>query len=98
MAANKKLTGVIRGRTLKGTSQADNLLTITFADDSMMRIKTDGQKPIDKLNGRTVKSVQQSGTILTLTFSDSSTAEINLVEATSSVMLRDSKGVMEYAD
>ena len=96
MAANKKLTGIIKGRTIKTASAGDDATTITFSDGSSMKVKT-GAKA-DALNGREVKAVRQQGTTLNLDFTDGSSAQVRLAEATSSVMLRDSKGAMEYAD
>ena len=98
MALNRKLTPIIAGRAIKSASQEDNALTITFSDSSTMRIKTGGQASTDALNNRTIKSVRQSGTTMNLDFTDGTSAPITLAEATSSVMLRDAAGKMEYAD
>ncbi len=40
MSPNHKLTSVIQGRTIVGTSNADGKMTITFDDGSTMHIKT----------------------------------------------------------
>ena len=98
MAANKKLTGIIKGRTIKTASAGDDATTITFSDGSSMKVKTGAKAQADALNGREVKAVRQQGTTLNLDFTDGSSAQVRLAEATSSVMLRDSKGTMEYAD
>lgn len=98
MAANHKLTNVIKGRTIKAASAGDGSLSITFDDSSMMKIKVAAQIPSEALNGHTIKGVRQSGTTMNLDFTDGSSAQITLAEATSSVMLRDGKEAMEYAD
>ncbi len=170
MAPNHKLTSVIKGRTVVGTANADGKMTITFDDDSSMKIKTgdasvsspsstriepmqpmepllpprdtkrsdvfrnlkwsetkaqsdaarqEVESPIPSLaapeaanetaatnrvatnqatTGGTVKSVMQGETTMTLQFEDGSKMDVPLQEATSSVMLRDKAGVMEYAD
>ena len=50
------------------------------------------------IEGRVVKSVQQSDSDLMIQFEDDSTLHIKLAEATSSVMVRDTKNAMECAD
>lgn len=50
------------------------------------------------LKGRKVKSVRQREAILLLDFHDGSTMQIKLFEATSSVMVRNKKKELEYAD
>lgn len=106
MAANRKLTGVIKGRTVKDISTGQNALSLSFDDGSVARIKT-GDQPSPPssaedsgsgVKGKTIKSVQQKGSTLTLTFEDNTSTDINLAEATSSVMVRDKAGSMEYAD
>jgi len=46
----------------------------------------------------TTKAVRQQGTTLDLDFEGGGTLQIPLAEETSSVMVRDKSGVMEYAD
>ncbi len=50
------------------------------------------------IKGRKVKAVRQTGAVLLLDFDDGSTMQIKLLEATSSVMVRDKKKVLEYVD
>lgn len=98
MALNQKLTPIITGRTIESIEQADNLLNVHFADGSIMKIKTSAPAAIDLLKDHTVKSIRQKGAAMTIVFDDNTSASIVLAEAASSVMLRDAKGVMEYAD
>ncbi len=98
MALNRKLTPIIAGRTVKSAVQADTVLTVGFADGSTMRIKTTAAKAAAIPVGAAVKAVRQTDDALTLVFADGSSASIALAEATSSVMLRNGAGVMEYAD
>jgi hypothetical protein len=98
MTPNRKLTHVIKERTVKETAQTGGLLTITFTDGSTMKIKTSvGVGQVDS-RGREVKDVRQNDESLHLDFTDGSTLEVPLAEATSSVMLRDAQNVLEYAD
>ena len=61
-------------------------------------VKVTGTVPNLETTGRQVKAVRQKGQTLNIDFNDGSSAEIGMAEATSSVMLRDAKGTMEYAD
>ena len=97
MAANHKLTSVIKGRTISGTQNQDGKLTINFTDGSHMTVKTAGSSN-SASSGGTIKAVRQAGTTLDLDMEDGSTFAITTAEATSSVMVRDKGGAMEYAD
>ncbi len=98
MAANKKLTPLLGGRTVQAVSQIDALATVSFTDGSSLMIKTGS--PLSQLDfqERKVLKVRQAGAVMNLDFEDGSTAEIQLAEAMSSVMLRDGQGALEYAD
>jgi prepilin-type processing-associated H-X9-DG protein len=98
MSSNRKLTPILTGRTIQSIEQAENLLNILFADGSSMKIKTSSPAANLDLQNRKVLKVRQAGTVMNLDFDDESTMEIPLAEATSSVMLRDGKGALEYAD
>ena len=98
MPLNRKLTPLIAGRTIRSADQRDNVLSVSFTDHSVMKIKTTASGPIEILPDRTVKAVRQKGDVLNLDFDDNSTVEIKLAEPTSSVMLRDGQGTLEYAD
>jgi hypothetical protein len=48
--------------------------------------------------GRTVKNVRQTDDVLNIDFEDGSTLQVQLKEATASVMVRDRENKLEYAD
>ncbi len=98
MALNRKLTPLIAGRTVKSAARADDGLHINFGDGSVLRIKTGGTAAPSITAGAAVKEVLQKADLFTLNFADGSSVEIKLAEATSSVMLRNNAGAMEYAD
>ena len=99
MASNQKLSKTIAGRTIAATAQEAGLLTVTFADGSVMRVKTAPAATNAAVNtGAAIKKVRQKGTTLNLDLEDGSTFSVQTAEATSSVMLRDNAGKMEYAD
>jgi len=97
MASNHKLTGVIKGRTIGRTANADDTLTIGFTDGSTMTVKTTGSSN-SAATGGTVKAVRQAGTTLNLDMEDGSTFTVTTADAASSVMVRDRDHRMEYAD
>lgn len=98
MHSNQKLTRIIAGRTISGTSQADDMLSITFDDGSVMKIKTTPSNANTAATGGKVARVRQEGTSLCLDLEGGMTLSIQTAEATSSVMLRDKAGKLEYAD
>jgi hypothetical protein len=98
MKVNRKLTKLITGRTLKSFDLKDNLLVITFEDDSIIKIKTPLTELPKELQPSKIKDVFQDDNVIQFEYEDKTTAEIKLAEPASSVMLRDGKGVMEYAD
>jgi len=97
MTSNHKLTALIAGRTVAGTSNAGDVLTVKFGDGSHMTVQTAGSSN-SAVTGGTVKAVRQSGTTLALDFAPSGTMEITTAEETSCIMVRDKSGAMEYAD
>jgi len=94
---NQKLTPILAGRTVKHTKLTDAVLQIKFDDGSVMKIKT-GAPFKDSITGKKVKAVRQKATEFDLDFADGTSVAITLAAETSSVMLRDKAGAMEYAD
>ena len=97
MTSNHKLTKIIEGRTISGTSNSDGKMGINFTDGSTMTIKTAGNSN-SAVSGQTIKAVRQQDTTLSLDFENGTSLAIQTAEATSSVMVRDKNHVMEYAD
>ena len=97
MARNQKLTRLIQGRTITGTSTIDPVLTVQFSDGSQMTVQTDGTV-LTIADGGTVSAVRQADTTLQLEFEDGNTLDIATAEETSCVMVRDRSHLMEYAD
>jgi hypothetical protein len=99
MPFNELLSHVIVDRTIQAVSSAGGLLQLSFSDGSIMQIKTGGPAPAtDALVGHKVKMVHQTDQEMDLNFTDNSTGRIKLAEASSSVILRDKYGNLEYAD
>ena len=98
MHSNQKLTRIIAGRTITGTSQADGLLTVSFDDGTTMKVKVAEANTNTAATGGKVSKVRQQGTDLILDLDGGGSVQITTTEATSSVMLRDKAGKIEYAD
>ena len=98
MASNHKLTSLIHGRTIAEASHQNDVLTITFTDNSKMTVQTAAGSSNSAATGGTVKAVRQQGTTLNLDMENGGTLEIQTMEETSSVMVRGKDGAMEYAD
>ena len=97
MHSNQKLTKIIAGRTISGTSQADGLLTITLDDGSTMRIKVAPSNANTAATGGKIAKVRQQDVTISLDLEDGSAVRIETADASSSVMVRDKAGAMEYA-
>ena len=97
MSSNHKLTATIQGRTISGSSNSNDKMTVNFTDGSMMTIKTAGNSN-SAVSGQTIKAVRQQNTTLSLDFQNGTSLDIQTAEATASVMVRDKNHVMEYAD
>jgi hypothetical protein len=97
MTSNRKLTAVLKGRTVTGTHHQDQRLTIAFDDGSTMMVKT-ARTTASAATGGTIAKVRQQGTELALDCEDGSTLLIPLAEATASVMVRAHDHTLEYAD
>lgn len=101
MASNHKLTAALEGRRVRSVEQEGETLTVTFEDGALMTVRTGAPvAPASTGNfaGKTVAAVRQAGTRLDLDFDGGGTLEVQTAEATSSVLLRDANGELEYAD
>ena len=98
MAANRKLTPLLAGRTVQSVEQIENLLTIVFSDGSTMQVKTSGPAAALDFQGQRVRKVRQAGALMHMDFADKTSVALPLAGATASVLLRDGNGVFEYAD
>lgn len=99
MAANRKLTGVIHGRTIERVEpRADGAgWLVRFDDGSIMSVRTAPGTAPAHLVGRVVK-VRQNDTRLDLDLADGRTLEFATAEPASSVLLRARDGTLQYAD
>ena len=98
--SNHKLTELLKGRTVSGSSDGNGEKSISFSDGSKLTVKTAPSNSNSASTGGTVEKVRQSvePPVLHLDTEGGSTVEIPLAEATSSVMLRSKDDNLEYAD
>jgi hypothetical protein len=96
MATDHYLADIIKGRTISGTQNRDDNLTISFTDGSQMTIKTAGSSNIASTGGM-VADVRQEDTVLYIDMEGGSSFAVTTPE-TSSVVVRDKSGAMEYTD
>ncbi|HEY7878433.1 MAG TPA: hypothetical protein VIC55_09420 [Gemmatimonadaceae bacterium] len=100
MQRNRKLTPIIAGRAIAQIGWDGATALVHFADGSVLRIRTPAPPATGALPLEigTVRAVRQSTDAIAFDLTSGATLELPLAEATSSVMLRDAKGAMEYAD
>ncbi len=103
MAANRKLTNLIRGRAVARVEAAPDPAggsgaRVAFDDGSVMTVALQPAAPLPAGGGARVRGVRQAGTSLTLDLEGGSSLAFRTREPTSSVLLRDARGVLEYAD
>jgi hypothetical protein len=100
MYRNQKLTPIIKGRTITKLTWDGPTALLQFDDGSTLRLHTPAA-PARNAPPATlgkVKAVRQSTEAIAFDLVPESTLTISLAEATSCAMLRDAKGVLEYAD
>ena len=100
MSRNQKLTPIIKGRTIAQVAWDGPAAQLHFGDGSVLRIHAAaapaaGTPPATL--GR-VLAVRQSLDTIAFDLEGPSSLQFALAEPTSCVMLRDAKGVLEYAD
>jgi hypothetical protein len=96
--ANRKLTGVIRGRRPVSITGEGDAAVVTFDDGSRMMVQLSGPPPALPQDAGPVRKVRQSGLDLALDLETGGTLGFRLAEETSSVLLRAKDQTFEYAD
>lgn len=100
MSRNQKLTAVIKGRAIAELDWDSATALLHLGDGSVLRIRTPAPPASNAPPSRlgTVRAVRQSLDSIAFDLEGGSTLQLSLADATSSVMLRDAKGALEYAD
>ena len=97
MAVNQKLAGVIKGRTISGTQNQDDRLTISFTDGSQLTVTTAGSSNSASTGG-TVTAVRQEEATVFLDMEDGSIFTIPMASTDSSIEVQDNSGAAEYVE
>ena len=97
MTSNHKLTTLLQGRVIAGTSNQNGAMQVHFTDGSTMTVQTAGSSSSASTGG-VVEAVRQQGTSLSLDFASGSSLAIQTAEETSCVMVRGESNALEYAD
>jgi hypothetical protein len=97
MALNQKLTRLIAGRSVAAAEIAAAQCVVHFDDGSKMIVKV-AAPPVSSDSRGKVTRVRQAGTALDVDLDGGATISFTTAEPMASVMVRDAKGGMEYAD
>ncbi|MBV9490823.1 MAG: hypothetical protein JO069_14055 [Verrucomicrobia bacterium] len=94
MQLNRKLTHLLKGRTIQAESGDQGSVVLTFADGSTLKLKVAGQASVTA--GGKVKAAHESGAEFRLDLETGSAVQVRLADPGSSVALRDRNGAVEY--
>ena len=94
MQLNRKLTNVLKGRTIQAESGDEGHVTIAFQDGSTLKLKAAGQATVTA--GAKVKAVHESGDQFQIDVENGPSVQVRLADPGSSVALRDKNGAVEY--
>lgn len=111
MAANKKLSGVLAGRSVTGVAWQGDVVLAQLDDGSVITVQTGTSASAGTAGasgaalapgaaaplGR-IRGVRQRGTTLDIDYEDCSTLTLRTAEPTSSVVVRARDHTLEYAD
>jgi hypothetical protein len=99
MAANHKLTAVLKGRSVTGVDQESTTARVRFDDGSVMTVQlASGDAPQTPQAPGRIRGARQTGTTLQLDDENGGTLELHTAEPTASVIVRAADGSLEYAD
>jgi hypothetical protein len=94
MQLNRKLSKVLKGRTIQSESGDAGSLAITFDDQPTLKLKVAG--PATVTVGGKVKAVHESGDQFQVDLENGPSVQVRLADPGSSVALRDKNGAVEY--
>jgi hypothetical protein len=94
MQLNRKLSKALKGRTIQGESGDAGSLTISFDDQSTLKLKVAGQVAVTV--GAKVKAAREWREQFQLDLEGAPAVQVRLADPGSSVALRDRNGAVEY--
>lgn len=93
---NKKLTNVVKGRTVRSTAVEDEKLIVVFDDHSTMTVKTAHGLVAAIPAGAKVKAVMEDADECILQFEDGSSVAVKLANPGASFAVRARNGAVKY--
>jgi hypothetical protein len=94
MALNRKLTHLLKGRTIQSESGDEGHVAITFDDESTLKLRVAGQATVRV--GAKVQAVHEAGEHFQVDLEEGPSVQVQLADPGSSVALRDKSGAVQY--
>ena len=94
MELNRKLTHLLKGRTIQSESGDEDHVAITFDDESTLKLRVAGQATVSV--GAKVEAVHEAGEHFQVDLEEGSSVQVRLADPGSSVALRDKSGAVQY--
>ena len=94
MALNRKLTHLLKGRTIQSESGDEGHVAITFDDESTLKLRVASQATVRV--GAKVEAVHEAGEHFQVDLEEGPSVQVQLADPGSSVALRDKSGAVQY--
>ena len=95
MELNRKLTHLLKGRTIQSESGDEGHVAITFDDESTLKLRVAGQATVSV--GAKVEAVHEAGEHFQVDLDEGASVQVvQLADPGSSVALRDKNGAVQY--
>ena len=94
MELNRKLTHLLKGRTIQSESGDEGHVAITFDDESTLKLRVAGQATVSV--GAKVEAVREAGEHFQVDLEEGPSVQVQLADPGSSVALRDKSGAVQY--
>ena len=94
MALNRKLTHLLKGRTIQSESGDEGHVAIKFDDESTLKLRVAGQATVRV--GAKVEAVHEAGEHFQVELEKGPSVQVQLADPGSSVALRDKSGAVQY--
>ena len=96
MTPNRKLTKVIKGRTIQDLQMSATDISMRFSDGSLMHVKVMESNSPPLKNGACIRVASEQAATLVISCEDESQLALTLADPGSSVTVRDKNGSVEY--
>jgi hypothetical protein len=94
MELNRKLTHLLKGRTIQSEFGDEDHVAITFDDESTLKLRVAGQATVSV--GAKVEAVHEAGEHFQVDLDEGASVQVQLADPGSSVALRDKSGAVQY--